>query len=106
MTTEQFWNRSSIYRVDPQRTAWREVDGEGVVLDLETSVYFGLNRSAGALWPRLIDGASFDQLVLTLLVSVPAPSTKAQGEAEVSQFLDALRIENLLITDRVERVPG
>ncbi len=97
MTSEQPGpDRSVTYRVDPQRTAWREMDGEGVVLDLETSVYFGLNRTAGALWPRLIEGATHGELTEVLLSTAPVPPTRAQAEREISQFLDALDSQKLL----------
>ncbi len=99
MTRANDPDRSLTYRVDPERTAWREVDGEGVVLDLETSVYFALNRAAGVLWPRLIEGATHDQLTETLLTSVPPPPTRAQAEKEISDFLGALDDQNLLCSD-------
>ena len=92
-------DRSPTYRVDQQRTAWREVGGEGVVLDLDSSVYFGLNRSAGPLWRRLLDGATRDQLAEVLLAAEPAPATSSQAEAEVSEFLAALDGAGLLCTD-------
>ena len=95
----EYTNHSLTYRVSVDRTAWREVDGEGVVLDLDTSVYFGLNRSAGSLWPRLIRGASFDELTELLLGSVPAPPSRVQAEEELSRFLDALDNEHLLLVD-------
>jgi hypothetical protein len=103
MTVErQYPDHSLTFRVDDHRTAWREVDGEGVVLDLANSVYFGLNRSAGVLWPRLIQGANLQQLTELLLSSVPPPPTRSQAEQQISQFLDALDSENLLYVDVVE----
>ena len=102
MTVErQDPDHSLTYRVDDHRTAWREVDGEGVVLDLANSVYFGLNRSAGVLWPRLIQGANLQQLTELLLSSEPPPPTRLQAEQQISQFLDALDSENLLYVDVV-----
>ena len=41
--------RERTYRVDGACSAWRQVGDEGVVLDLDRSLYFGLNRSAGVL---------------------------------------------------------
>jgi len=98
----QYADDSLTYRVDDRRTAWREVDGEGVVLDLASSVYFGLNRSAGVLWPRLIQGANLHQLTELLLSSNPPPPTRAQAAEQISQFLDALDSANLLYFDVVK----
>ena len=96
MIPEQQGKDQVTYRVDPQRTAWREMDGEGVVLNLETSVYFGLNRTAGVLWPRLIEGATHQELTQVLLGAAPAAVTRAQAEKESSQFLDVLDTERML----------
>ena len=98
----QYADDSLTYRVDDHRTAWREVDGEGVVLDLDTSVYFGLNRSAGILWPRLIQGATLCELTELLLGSLPPSPTRSQAEQDVSHFLDALDSENLLHFDDIK----
>ena len=57
---------------------------EAVVLDLDSGVYFGLNRTAGALWPALVAGATVPELVQALNADLPAPLAGDRGVAEVS----------------------
>ena len=89
------------YRVDGARSAWRQVGDEGVVLDLDRSLYFGLNRSAGVLWPLLLAGAVHGQLGDALIVATPEiDRTRAIGD--VSSFLAAVDNEDLLVTAGVD----
>lgn len=87
---------TEFYRVDSDRTAWRQVGQEGVVLDLQSSVYFGLNRSAGTLWPRLLAGSTVSEMVDVLLIDSPELDRRTAA-SEVTSFLKALADENLLI---------
>lgn len=99
MTKRPGAERATTYRVAGDRTVWREVDQEGVILDLVTSVYFGLNRAGGFLWPRLLVGTTYDQLVQVLIDSAASPLSWEQADLEISAFLSAVNAENLLITD-------
>ncbi|MGS0683809.1 PqqD family protein [Nakamurella sp. GG22] len=74
-----------IYRIAAGRAAWRGVGDEGVVLDLDQSVYFGLNRTAGTLWPLLIRGCTKADLVATVLAA--SPTSEASARADVAEFL-------------------
>lgn len=96
MTETGFGSTADFYRVDSDRTAWRQVGQEGVVLDLHSSVYFGLNRSAGALWPRLLAGSTHDEMVDVLLIDAPELDRRTAA-SEVTSFLAALDAEKLLI---------
>ena len=87
------------YHIAGHRTVWREVDQEGVVLDLATSVYFGLNRAGSSLWPRLLTGTTYDQLVQELIDCAPSPLSREQADLEISAFLSAVNAENLLTTE-------
>lgn len=47
--------------------AWREVEGEIVVLDLTGGVYLSINDSGAALWSRLTEGATRAELADALV---------------------------------------
>ena len=98
MTALRFANRSVTYRIDRERTAWREMDREAVVLDLGTATYFGLNRSAGVLWPRLLAGCTFPELVDALIEEANSALPRHQAAVEITAFLTAVDAEQLLIT--------
>src|SRR6478609_7910246 len=89
------------YRVDGARSTWRQVGDEGVVLDLNRSLYFGLNRSAGVLWPLMLAGAVHGQLVDALIAAAPEID-RPRAIGEVSSFLAAVDAEGLLVTAGVD----
>jgi hypothetical protein len=73
--------------------AWRETAGEIVVLDLEGSVYFGLNGTAASLWRRLTSTASRADLI-ALLHNLGADAS--QAARDVDDFLAELARFSLL----------
>lgn len=79
--------------IDTAAVSWREIDGEIVVLDERTSVYFGLNHSAAVLWKRLVDGADESDLVQVLITSGVDPE---QAVDDAAAFLDGLREQGIL----------
>ena len=88
--------RERTYRVDGARSAYRQVGDEGVVLDLDRSLYFGLNRSAGLLWPLLLTGAEHGELVAALIAAAPGLD-EPRATVEVAAFLAAVDAEGLLV---------
>ncbi len=46
------------YRTDPDRIVHETIDGESIVIDLETGVYFSLTGSAPEIWRLLVEGCS------------------------------------------------
>ena len=66
-------------RVGGPGVAWRETADEIVVLDLERSVYFGLNGTGASLWRRLTSAATRADLIQHL---------RSQGAAEARATQD------------------
>lgn len=85
-----------VYRVDAARHAFRQVGDEGVVLDLTRSVYYGLNRTAGLLWPHLVAGATRDELVAAMTAAEPAALPAGQAAREIDDFLLGVQAQGLL----------
>lgn len=82
------------FSVGGPEVTWREVDGEIVVLDLDGSVYFGLNSAGADLWKQLADGAVHRDLTSALAAS--GQLTKAAAGADVDTFLAELQRCGLL----------
>lgn len=73
----------------------RELDGEVLVLDLRTSLYFGMTGTAARIWQLIETGATRDPIVATLAREYKAdPSVIAR---DVDQFLDELAGRGLLV---------
>ncbi|SCG58107.1 PqqD family protein [Micromonospora humi] len=77
--------QDTAYRVDSTRVTWRETGEEAVLLDLQESVYFGLDRSGALLWRRLVGGATTEDLVDTLVGD--GAVDRARARADVTAFL-------------------
>ncbi|MFI5835420.1 PqqD family protein [Micromonospora sp. NPDC051300] len=78
----------TAYRVDTSRVTWRETGGETVLLDLQESVYYGLDRSAALLWRRLVTGATTEDLVDVLVGG--GGVDRARARDDVTTFLTDL----------------
>jgi hypothetical protein len=74
--------------------AWRELDGEIIVVDLRSSRYLNVNSAGAALWPRLAQGATHDELVSTLVETFAIPSDQAQKD--VTAFVEMCVERDLL----------
>lgn len=88
-------------RVGGPGVAWRETAGEIVVLDLDGSVYFGLNGTAAALWRRLLGSATRSDLVEQLQAQ---GADLARAHQDVADFVAQLDRYGLLSREPYE--PG
>lgn len=87
-------HRQTVYQAGGPGVAWRQAGDEIVILDTHSSVYFGMDRSAALLWRRLVDGATLDDLVATLVSD--APIDRHRATEDVLRFLDELDHNRLL----------
>jgi hypothetical protein len=79
---------------------FRELEGELVLLNLNTGVYFGLDSVGSAIW-RLIDGfRSASEIVTAMTEEYDVDA--ATCRADLDRFLDALRANDLIDTMDVE----
>jgi hypothetical protein len=84
----------TILRLRPEALQWREIEGEVVAVDLETSSYLGANAAGAVLWRSLAVGATKEELV-ALLVAEFGIDAK-QAAADTDAFLAQLRESGLL----------
>ena len=79
--------------------AFRTIDDEGVVLDLSTGTYFGLNTSGTRMWQLLAEHGSLRKVAAALAHEFDArPDTL---ERDLVAF-----VEHLASRDLVRIVPG
>jgi hypothetical protein len=81
-------------RIRAKAAAWRQVDDETVVLQLETSTYLGVNRTGTILWPAMVEGTSRDQLIERLIAECGIERERA--ETDVDAFVAACQSRGLL----------
>ena len=81
-----------IYQISPA-VAWQLVDGQAVIVDIDTGRSVGLNSTATFLWSRL------EELDLSALVSTFANEFSlevAHAETSVRRLVDALLHRGLI----------
>jgi len=84
------------YKVNAENANWRVVDGKAVVVSLESSYYYGLNRTGTFIWTLLCDEAcSAADLAARLAGTFDIDAVRAQ--ADVDAVLNDLRRENLIV---------
>ena len=74
-------------------TAWRVIEGEAVILSLDSKVFRGLNAVGSRVW-ELIDGRRSVEEIVALeaseLTGVPVPSTSMTSRNRVERPASAL----------------
>jgi hypothetical protein len=72
----------ALYRVHEKNVAWRAAGDEIVILDLATSVYYGLDPSGALLWHHLLRSATADDLVRALRAESPADPQRVAPDVD------------------------
>ena len=81
------------FRINAPTAVSEVIDGEAVIMNLESGHYFSARGLAGALWEATIAGATVAELTQASLQKWPASSI----EGDAQQFLAQL-LEHRLIT--------
>lgn len=79
--------------INPQAVAC-DLDGEVVILDLDSGVYFGLNAVGGELWNHLQQERTVDEIILHLLAQYDVDRTLC--EIEVASLLQSMAARGLI----------
>lgn len=78
----------------PESVLSRELEGETVILNLDTGIYFGLNQMGTAMWTLVRDRGSVREAYGALLSEYDvAPSAL---EADLLGFVDAMLAKGLV----------
>lgn len=85
---EKLFTDSDILIRNNDKVMFSEVDGESVIMHLESGNYFGLNSVSTAIWKHLENNISFKELI-ELLVS-EYDVTKKQCVSETGNIINAL----------------
>lgn len=79
--------------------ASKVLDGEAILINLQTGVYYSFNPAAGLIWSAASGGLTPDDA--SLLISRHFDISAATVTADVQAFLDSLRSEGLArLTER------
>lgn len=76
-----------------ESVVFAELDGEFVLLNLDTGIYFGLDAVGARIWSLLAEGADEDAVCERLLEEYEADD--GQLRMDVASFLDLLTAKGL-----------
>ena len=71
-----------------------ELEGEAVLLNVETGIYFGLDALGSEIWKMLEQGAKEEEIVVCLLESYEVE--EGQLRADIGKFLNLLNEQGLI----------
>lgn len=81
-------------RLRTEGITWQEIDGELVILDLQTSAYLTTNSAGALLAKLLVEERSATELAEALVDEYGIDGARAHQDVDV--FVDALRARSLL----------
>ncbi len=82
-----------IYRATAN-TVFRETDGQGIALNLESEQYYTMNEMGTRIWVLLQEKDSIDEIVE--LVEAEYEVAREQIEADLASFLADLQANGLI----------
>lgn len=86
---------SDRFRVHDQEVAAKVIDGEAIIINLTTGVYYSLDPTGSEIWSLLEDRHDLDTVVGVLQARYGVPESTCRGDVEalVGQLLE----EDLLV---------
>jgi coenzyme PQQ synthesis protein D (PqqD) len=81
----------------PEDVVFRELDGEAVILNLESGMYFGLDEVGTRIWQLLDTHHSMRRTLEALEAEFDAPTERLASD--LTRFVEALRSRGLLALD-------
>ena len=52
------------YYVDPNKIVWRRIDEEVIILNLDSGIYYSLNKTGSFIWDLLIQEKDIEDIIL------------------------------------------
>lgn len=80
----------------PSGVMFRDLDGEAVLLELQTGRYYGLNETGTRMWLLLLEHGRLEPAFQALLEEYEVPAERLRGE--LMGFVDSLSAQRLLYT--------
>jgi hypothetical protein len=85
----------TVHSIPGDAVAWREIDGEFVLISVETTHYYSLNSSGSDVWRILLEGPRSADSIAAALARHHGVDPTEVG-AQVSALLGELASEGLL----------
>lgn len=83
-----------VLRVDGERIAADVIDGEAIVINLETGVYYSLDRVGAVVWSLVSGGSTFGAVVDRVVERFDVDRDRASGD--IQRLLESMTAERLV----------
>ncbi|MBU0479196.1 PqqD family protein [bacterium] len=83
------------YCINESKVAWRDLDGETVILDLKTDTYFSLDKIGTKIWNKMIKKSEIKALVALITSSYEV--TAKEAERDVEELISSLKKQGLIL---------
>lgn len=70
------------YRIDSDKLAWRNIEGEAVILNLDSGYYYRLNPTGSRIWQMLAEKNNPEQIIKTLATEYSLPEERVERDLE------------------------
>ena len=96
---------SKTYLIRSKNVAWKVLDGESVVLNLDSGVYFTLNMTGTAVWERIDGATSLEEIGRGLWEQFEI--TVEQAQRDLIELTKSFLDEGLVkVTNDTSTAPG
>jgi hypothetical protein len=86
--------RNVRFRLNSPQVVSETVDGEAIVVNLDSGTYFSIKGDGVLVWNAILNGATVEEL--TAAVSAQAGADTGQVEASMAAFCESLAAEGLI----------
>jgi hypothetical protein len=88
------------FKVNAPTVTHETIDGEAVIINLESGCYYSLVEVGATVWDLLYQGAPVNEIVTA--ISTTHAGDAAEIERAVTDLIQQLRAENLVVPDESE----
>ena len=89
---------ATVYRINTPQVISENIDGEVVIANLQTGIYYSMQRVGAEVWPLFENGISGDDLLKTAMETYSG--NVSEIETSLGEFVTKLLAERLIIEVR------
>lgn len=84
------------FRLNDAEVTAQVLDGEAIIINLSTGVYYSMDKVGGFLWAMIVEGHSSQEIVAAIIARYHASPEQVQGD--VKRVAEELIRENLIVS--------
>lgn len=93
-------NGKNRFTINSQTVAAKVLDNEAIIINLETGIYYSMEKTGGLIWKMFEDGCSLEEIGTTLSRQYDVSADRALED--VKRITSELVQENLLLPSELE----